>query len=296
MRTSVLIITKDRPKLLSSCAESISQSQCVPDEMIVVDGSNNKNLVIQKEEFSKKIHLVYKHYAGVGIPQARNIAVKIARGDALFFLDDDCQIFPDTLKILLDCLKANNAAAVFGRIVNGNSTNIPSCVQQAYYDLWVEKITGNKSRSGLPLRGFIPGLDLAVFRRKILLENPFQEDFPFGVDEDIEFGARLSSRGVKLYYCSSICARHFGKKSVFALMKRNFVTGYANEFTKTQYGVDVKRAIIQASHKSMLKSVKQNTASLSIFSSIAFWVLFMIYPLSSRFGRLAYLGRHTIEK
>lgn len=285
MRTSVLIVTKNRAEALVLCVRSIVQSKSVPDEVIIVDGSNDKNITIQVSGLFKKIRCVYRHNPGIGLPQARNAAVKIAQGKIVVFVDDDCHLLPKTLTDLDDSIKKHGVSGVIGRIVNGNSYNIFSCVQQSYYDIWTEQIKKDY---------FIPGLDIAAFERKTLLRFPFRENFPNGIDEDVELGVRFRSHGIALHFDRAICVHHFGRQSLFSLMKRNFLTGFANEYIKMHYGIDTRSTARRMSTMEKIAIAGQNSNKLQHLQRVIFWVVFWIYPVFSGLGRLIFYIRKNV--
>jgi glycosyltransferase involved in cell wall biosynthesis len=275
MRLSVVIVTKDRPGHLSQCVASLLRSGPMPFEIVVIDGSLSSLDLISTG--LHQVKLTQKHMPGIGLPQARNMGARLARGDIVLFLDDDCRIAPDALMHIKKTFQSTSLTGVIGRINNGNPTNVASSVQQAYYDAWFQSV----------MRGsrHIAGLDLAAFRRRALLSHPFAENLPFGIDEDIELGDRLMRAGLDIVYNVKILARHMGRTSLWKLFIRNSQTGYANEYIKKVHSIDTRRLSHGVSFLKRIIIARAQITKLTLFKKIIFWTAFIIYPFFSGLGR-----------
>ena len=90
-KISVVIITRNREKMLEDCLESIVKQTRLPDEVIVIDNASTddtKKLVLS---FKKILPLRYVLEKQIGIPYARNKGIQEASGTLLLMLDDDCE-------------------------------------------------------------------------------------------------------------------------------------------------------------------------------------------------------------
>jgi len=126
---SVIVCTRDRPKDLAVLLQSVLQQDYFPLEVIVVDDSPRHSAEIVVSLYSSKFEsagcsLKYVLGRGDGLPAARNLAVKIANGDALLFLDDDT-LLPNknVLRIIAEFLgKNSNVLGVQPLIVSQNNS------------------------------------------------------------------------------------------------------------------------------------------------------------------------------
>jgi len=88
---SVIICTRNRFDDFRKTLQSLTQQSRLPDELIVVDSSDN----LQIEGYLKSMELqVSFHYfhTNPGLTFQRNHGVKKSIGDLLFFFDDDVDL------------------------------------------------------------------------------------------------------------------------------------------------------------------------------------------------------------
>ncbi len=85
-RVSVILLTKNSASTVQKSIESIFQQTRQPDEVVVVDGDSGDDTL----EIVKKYPVKLVTEPGLGFGYARNLGVKNASGDILFFLDSDC--------------------------------------------------------------------------------------------------------------------------------------------------------------------------------------------------------------
>jgi len=98
---SVIIPTKDRPELLSSCLSSLTQLDYSTEnyEVIVIDDGSENTVTGICEQFDGEIPLqLFRQPISGGPAAARNTGGKNAIGKYLIFLDDDCFVDPQWLK------------------------------------------------------------------------------------------------------------------------------------------------------------------------------------------------------
>jgi glycosyltransferase involved in cell wall biosynthesis len=90
MRVSVIIPTYRGGQKLLDCIESVLEQTRLPDELIVVDSSDDDtpNMVKQRFPTVRLFHFPERVLYG----DARNIGAEKARGEILVFTDDDCLV------------------------------------------------------------------------------------------------------------------------------------------------------------------------------------------------------------
>lgn len=110
---SILIPARDAEKTVEKAVRSaLSQSYENIEVVVINDGSNDATPEILGRLASEDKRLRIIHTEGRGLSEARNTAVREARGDYLFFLDADDWISQDTiedLQFLIEFLKADLA-------------------------------------------------------------------------------------------------------------------------------------------------------------------------------------------
>ena len=91
LRTSVVIVTKDRPESLRALLRSLVRQSLKPDEVLVVDNNSKKSYESIFEEFRNLLPLKTFVETTPGIPAARNRGIQESSGDIILFTDDDCE-------------------------------------------------------------------------------------------------------------------------------------------------------------------------------------------------------------
>ena len=101
---SVVVPTLNRFEDISIFVRSLCAQTHVPDELIVVDAGKESNLEQKLQHWLQdtSISLVYcRSRAGTSLQ--RNVAIDHAKGDILFFFDDDVILEPDYIEKTLPC-------------------------------------------------------------------------------------------------------------------------------------------------------------------------------------------------
>lgn len=107
MTVSVIICTKNREQQLRtvSLASLARQQDAGSFEVIVWDASDNDDSSRLTAEFALQNPTVETRYfkaPRVGLARQRNDAVQQAKGDVVFFIDDDSEVSPDGIRALSD--------------------------------------------------------------------------------------------------------------------------------------------------------------------------------------------------
>lgn len=110
---SIILPVFNAERFLSQCLNSILRQTYQDWELIAVDdGSKDGSIEILKsyEKRDNRIHIISKKNEGVSI--ARNIALKHAHGDYIYFVDSDDIVMPEALMILVKAMDSNKATFV----------------------------------------------------------------------------------------------------------------------------------------------------------------------------------------
>ncbi len=96
---SIIIITKDREiellKSMQSCEKAIS----INHEYVIIDNNPKSNTFdFLNTSFDQKLNITYKkNNSNLGVSESRNLGYSLAKGDILYFIDDDAFIINDDL-------------------------------------------------------------------------------------------------------------------------------------------------------------------------------------------------------
>jgi glycosyltransferase involved in cell wall biosynthesis len=88
---SIVICTRNRPADLGECLRSIAWQTRRPDEIVIVDASDDEASAARSRELAPHLTPVpVRHlHAARGLPHQRNLGVRASRGEVVTFLDDD---------------------------------------------------------------------------------------------------------------------------------------------------------------------------------------------------------------
>lgn len=97
---TVAISTRDRPKALGRCLQSLLAAETRPAEIVIVDQSRDRHI----EEVADKARrqgpdVVYVRHDGSGLGASQNRAVARARHAVVAVTDDDCVVDPRWLSV-----------------------------------------------------------------------------------------------------------------------------------------------------------------------------------------------------
>lgn len=116
-KISVIIPTYNRIDSLRRTFSYIEKSSAIPDELIVVDQSNlecSRQIENLCNEVKNKINIVYKHLQHPSLTAARNVGIKMSKGDILVFMDDDVDVRHDTFENVIDLFVDEDIVLVGG--------------------------------------------------------------------------------------------------------------------------------------------------------------------------------------
>lgn len=106
-RVSVIIPSWNRKEDLEECLDSVLKQNFKDYEIIIVDNGSSDGTIQLIEEKYPNIILI-KNNKNVGASQARNQAIKISKGEYLWFLDSDAIVLKkDCLKNMIKILEGN---------------------------------------------------------------------------------------------------------------------------------------------------------------------------------------------
>ncbi len=219
-----------RMALIKKSLMRIKELNPKPSEIIIVDNSSKSEQKIFYSDLSNKLHLPIKVFfeKRKGSTYARNLGIKMASYNNLFFIDDDCIVNKNWLKEGIKELKKNH-------LVMGISKNIPrysffSLIENLQTRFFMNLGIVNKKK-GLTI--FFDSKNFAVkksfiFKYKLYFNNQFSR---FSIFEDIDYGLRSILKTKKLIKISKkMVVYHFGRDNLFSHLKREFNKGEAFSF------------------------------------------------------------------
>ena len=119
---SVIIPTMNRENSLKRTIAFYLKALLIPDEIIIVDQSNNENIIQGIKRFLNTItgvRIIYYHQDIASSTMARNKGLSLANNDIIVFSDDDVDIYDDTLKNIVEIMQDKSVCMIGGLNDNG---------------------------------------------------------------------------------------------------------------------------------------------------------------------------------
>lgn len=198
---SIIIPTLGRYSYLKNLLADISQQKVFPEEIIIIDQNVPPDKEFYKLFTSLPLKVIYQKEKGVWT--ARNVGIKISKGENLLFIDDDSRVGNEWIKEHLKALAYFNASVSAG--ISESKFSNDSIPEYFHYLRWADEMDlGN------------------VLIKKEVFQQIGLFDLQFNGQRlgDIEFGLRTYLNGIKSIsnpfakrthlYASSGGLRNFG--------------------------------------------------------------------------------------
>lgn len=260
---SIIIVSYNVRDLLLKCLRTIFESDENPNlEVIVVDNKSSDDSVIQIKKHFANVILI-ENRQNLGFSEANNQGLRIAKGNFIFLLNPDTEIFPNTLTLLREYLqKKSQTKIVVPRLLNSdNSVQQSAWKNPKIYDLFFELFFLNsifKYKSYTVSTYNAPteietASGAALFFRKDLINEIGELDNNLFWMEDIDFCYRAQAVGNILYLPQALVIHHSGKS------------------TKTDFRIPVSNQII-----SKIKFFKKHDSFVTFMLSVTLSYLHII--------------------
>ena len=195
---SVIVVTKDRPLYLKKCLESLA-NQTYPKnklDVIVVDGGKSFSVT---RLFNENLNLTYAKQNDLGIPQARNIGLRAAKGEIIAFIDDDCVANKNWITEGVKSFSNDEIGIVQGKTTPGRvDFSIRDCLRKRkVFFLSVEIVA--------PMWNY---QTCNIFYRKTAITSVGEFDIDLQSGEDSDFGLRVTDIGYKNAFAAKAIVYH----------------------------------------------------------------------------------------
>jgi GT2 family glycosyltransferase len=205
LNATVIIATRNRPKLLRDTVESILRGTARPAEIVIVDQSGEPAPL----DIASPAGVTISHFKThvVGASAARNAGIGIASHGCLFFSDDDMLADPQWLVSMFEALhQSGERCAVTGRVLPAPEERSDGFVPATVLSDSAAIYSGRLNRDVLAVG------NMAAFRSAFEALGWFDERLgagtPMGSAEDNDFGFRLLSAGYHIRYVPEAVLYH----------------------------------------------------------------------------------------
>ena len=211
--TSIIIPTYNRPKELTDCIQSIVEQTIKPDEIIVVDDGNLQELPLKNKCELLGIRYIYHKKKTRGLTGSRNVGIRLASGDILFFLDDDTVLFSNYIEEIVRTYFFSSGAEVMGVggvIANTKPLSLAHRLRRLSDFLFLASspkegkilpsgFSADYGTTGFPIKkitdvDFLSG-GVSSFKKEVFESFSFSEKYKgYGMGEDKDFSFRVARK------------------------------------------------------------------------------------------------------
>jgi len=252
--SSVIICTRNREPDLLRALRSLQKQTRQPTEIIIVDSSDER--LSESAQFQAAFHknnfpstkLIYQHTTP-GLTRQRNVGIKLAHGDVLYFFDDDVELEPEYLEAM------NRVFATKPEYVGGmgSVTNLSAPASKKYrlfrkmFLLQRDYSHGFFTWSGMPTHAYgtkvfkqvqVLGGCCMAFRKSALQKHQFDESLgAYAYMEDCDISKRVSDCG-PLFFNPDARLKHFHSSIARDRVVENramYIKNYSYLFFKNFY-------------------------------------------------------------
>lgn len=275
-KISIIVPVYNGANIISDCINSIISCEIdVPKELIIIDDGSTDDT----GEIIKKFPCEYSRIEKSGVAKARNIAIKKAVGDILFFFDADVKLKKDTIKNFLKHFRKDNDAYIIQGRWDKNSY-APSFSSQFLllkYHFNFEGLFYNTNRLAVAhLATGCLGIRKEVFNDF----EGFNENYKRAGGEEHEFGLKLLKR-YKIWYYNDIFVEH-----TFPSIFRNIKKVYFRtaNFSMLVFNADNKEFV------KLHRTTVPNQDKYSIAIILLIFLSFFMFTVNIKLGVKVFLG------
>lgn len=219
MDISIIIPTFNRKSALKKCLNALQRQSIDKNwEVIIVDDGGSVELSELMKRIDQNLDIKLVRQDNKGPAAARNYGVRLAKGEYIAFLDDDCEPQEGWLQNLM--INANEGVMTGGKTTNKLHDNPYSETSQLLVSFLYEYFEGK-------MWYFFTSNNLLVDKKSFLEIGGFDETFETAAGEDRELCARWSLSNYKLQYESRAVIWHSHLLNFISFWRQHYKYGKA---------------------------------------------------------------------
>jgi len=291
-KISVVIPTLKRPVSLVHAVTSVLEQKYLPDELIIVDQSVDKQSYIAIERLYKNFDvtpkLIYLHEPEVsGLTEAKQRGVEVAKGDIISFLEDDVVLHQQYLENSMSVFKSNHKVmGCCGVISNVYSGILYEYLFKLFHRgiFYDSRLNIGKNRDCQGLGELLPSRYLSggisCYRKEVFEKVKFDTVNDFFMLEDIDFSTRAADFfGDECFFISTnMCLEHHMSQINRMQLKerwqrklREYITFYKKHSNKRWSSVSLIWLLIGMFGASFVSSVLSKNIGPLVGTMIGFY-------------------------
>lgn len=202
-KVSVIVLNYNGKHFLAQCIPTIKRQTYSNIEIIVVD--NNSTDGSQQYVSEQKGVILIKNPENYGYAKANNIAVEKASGEFLFILNNDTELFSDTIEKLLSCYKPNSIVAP-AQIFSINRKTDKTGFSGSGMDIFGYGYVNKNPLKTKPF--YVDGAAIFISKKDFDKIGMFDEEL-FIFQEDIDLSWRAQIFGYQIIRCWNAKLYHY---------------------------------------------------------------------------------------
>ena len=201
VKISVIIPVYNEEDYLNECLDSIVNQSLEDIEIICVDDSSTDNSlnILKSYESDNRIKIISKEHSGLGA--SRNVALDIAQGEYIVFLDSDDYLNLNALESLYDLAENKSLDCIIYKIANFNSATRKES-HTDYFDMkFLRDQVGGKVFDWAHVKDYLFKISVTspskMFKRQTIENIRFPEGLLF---EDNLFFIKVLFNAQRMYF------------------------------------------------------------------------------------------------
>jgi O-antigen biosynthesis protein len=204
--TSLIICSRNRPKLLLECIESVLKGEELPTELCIIDQSDVPHPTLPGLRATRSCDIRYIWSQSIGLSRGRNAGIAVSRHDILSFTDDDMIMPLPWFRLLIRAfLEAGSRAIVTGRVLATAADTPGGFAPSTNSDEAPAVYEGRVGKDVL-------WANMAIHRSALATVGGFDERLGAGShfpsSEDNDMGFRLLEAGYRIVYVPEVVLYH----------------------------------------------------------------------------------------
>ena len=235
IRTTVIVCTRDRPAMCRQAIAAILETLPEQAELLLVDQSADGSTLAELSTLEGWDRVRYLRSTRRGLSAARNLAAAQARGEILFFTDDDCIPEPDWIEAWEHALASDTTTGIgFGEVL------FPPFDPALGYTSGFSTTNGSygvelfSRGAGLVGMGANMAVPLAVWARLGGFDEGLGAGTRLAAGEDLDFAYRAVKAGYRIRHVTPARVWHYGYRpgASASQLVRGYVAGIAAVYAK----------------------------------------------------------------
>ncbi len=216
---SIIVRTKDRPELLNKALQSIASQTYRPIEVVLV---NDGGCDLPEKELKEILGDVSLNYIRLkenrGRAGAGNVGIENAKGGYIGFLDDDDELYPEHVSLLVSFLKETDYKIAYSDSLMVFKESFPAETNELIDAKKELAFSRDFDYDSLLFENYIPFMCLLFERDVLINSNGFDNNFDLYEDWDLLI--RIGERHL-FYHVRKITSNYNQWSSIKQISQRN---------------------------------------------------------------------------